>query len=164
VAFGTLPGPWCYVDYVPRVDLMARTDYLDTYYEPFNEDWLTLRGDDRVAPFISRALYVREALSETAICWSAPEPSDEVMALLEQAVTERVDRWLAMVATAAPTPLEDRAALAARDLTVRRNVAERDPANIMGDRLFGAELTQTLIRALWGGDRVTPRPDGSGRG
>ena len=46
----------------------------------------------------------------------------------------------------------------ARDLAVRRNVADRDPANAMGVRFFGEEMTERLVRSLWGGDRVLPRP------
>jgi hypothetical protein len=158
IAFGTLPGPWVYVDYVPRSDLMVDLEALDKYYEPQNEHWLDVRSREDLAPFISRSTYVRAALSETAYCWSAPAATPELMDLLETTVTDHVARWLAWVDKAEPTPLDKRAALAARDEAVRRNVAERDPANVMGDRLFGAEMTKALIRALWGGDRTTPRP------
>lgn len=47
----------------------------------------------------------------------------------------------------------ERAALSERDLIVLRAIAERDPDNQIGVRLFGAELTDKLVRALWGGDR-----------
>ncbi len=40
----------------------------------------------------------------------------------------------------------------------RKTIAERDPANIMAVRFFGQELTDRLVRALWGGDRELPRP------
>lgn len=158
IAFGTLPGPWVYVDYVPRVDLMVDLDYLDSYYEPLNEQWLQARARDDIAPFISRSLYVRTALSQTAYCWSAPQATPELMDFLEATVNAHIQRWLGWVDNSPPTPESERAALAARDEAVRRNVAERDPANAMGDRMFGAEMTQTLIRALWGGDRTLPRP------
>ncbi len=55
-------------------------------------------------------------------------------------------------------PADERAALAATDERIRRNIAERDPANVMGVRFFGPETTQRLVRALWGGDRVLPGP------
>lgn len=55
-------------------------------------------------------------------------------------------------------PESERAALAETDLTIRRNIAERDPANVMGVRFFGEETTNKLVRALWGGDRELPRP------
>jgi hypothetical protein len=31
-------------------------------------------------------------------------------------------------------------------------IAERDPANIVGEKLFGKPLADRLVRALWGGD------------
>jgi len=71
---------------------------------------------------------------------------------------DRVDRWLEFVDQAEPVPQERRAQLAADDLARRRNIAERDPANVMGVRFFGEELTDRLVRSLWGGDRELPRP------
>jgi hypothetical protein len=108
LAFGTFPAVWCYIDSVPRSDLMVDLEHLDTYYEPVNE--------------------------------------------------EHLDRWLRWVDEAPPTDPAERPALAARDEAIRRNVAERDPANVMGVRYFGEEMTADLVRALWGGDRVLPRP------
>jgi hypothetical protein len=40
-------------------------------------------------------------------------------------------------------------------------VADRDPANVIGVRFFGEEMTERLVRALWGGDRRIASPDGS---
>ena len=37
-------------------------------------------------------------------------------------------------------------------------LAERDPANVMGVRYFGEQMTADLVKALWGGDRALPRP------
>jgi hypothetical protein len=157
IAFGTMPDLWCYLDYVPRSDLMVDLEALDTYYEPTNEQWLALRARDDVGPFISRALYVREALSETAVCFSAAY-TPELIARLSELAHAHVDRWLAWVDAAAPTPEDERAPLATRDEAVRRNVAERDPANEMGVRYFGQEMTDRLVAALWGGGRALPRP------
>lgn len=66
-----------------------------------------------------------------------------------------MDRWLTWVDEAEPVPEDARAALANRDLFVRRTSAERDPGNAMAVRLFGAEMTDTLVRGLWGGNRVS---------
>ncbi len=52
-------------------------------------------------------------------------------------------------------PEDAREALAARDLLVRRNSAERDPGNIFVAQMFGSELTDKLVRSLWGGDRIS---------
>ena len=57
-----------------------------------------------------------------------------------------------------PVPEEEWEALAARDLHVRRTVAERDPANVLGEEFYGKDLTEKLVRMLWGGDRELPRP------
>ncbi|HEY9649077.1 MAG TPA: hypothetical protein V6C95_00330 [Coleofasciculaceae cyanobacterium] len=43
--------------------------------------------------------------------------------------------------------------LAERDLFLRRSSSERDPGNAMAAQMFGTELTNKLIRSLWGGDR-----------
>jgi hypothetical protein len=157
IAVGTLPDYWYYVDYVPRVDLLADTDYLDRYYEPHNAQHMAMRNEPGFSPFVSHTLYVRQAVSNTALCHvvkRTPEGAAKMMELANQ----RVDDWLRFVDDGHPVAPSDRAALADRDLYVRRTVADRDPANIMGVRFFGEAMTERLVRALWGGDRALPRP------
>ena len=60
--------------------------------------------------------------------------------------------WLRAVATAEAVPEDRRAALAERDLLLRRSIVERDPANVVAERLLGPALTRRLVAALWGGD------------
>ncbi len=160
IAWGTLPDLWFYIDYNPRSDLMIDTDSLDKYWGAQNDEFLDLRADEGLAPFTSRALYVRQALSDTAICFTVPGVNydEERFDQIEALAHKRVDEWLAHVDSATPVPQERRAQLASDDETRRRNIAERDPANIMAVRFFGEELTDTLVRALWGGDRQLPRP------
>jgi hypothetical protein len=157
LAIATVPDVFFYMDYIPRVDLMTDLAYLDHYYEPVNERYLEIRKRPDLAYFTSKSLYVRQALSETAICYTCP-PSDERLAFVRSLAHEMLDRWLKWVDEGTPVPASERAALAARDLAIRRNIAERDPANVVGDRLFGKEMTDRLVRNLWGGDRVNPRP------
>lgn len=157
LAIATVPDLFFYMDYIPRVDLMTDLAYLDKYYEPVNERSLELRKLPELAYFTSKSLYVRQALSETAACYTS-KPTDERIAFVRGLAHEMLDRWLEWVAQAEPVPAEERAALAARDLAIRRNIAERDPANVVGDRLFGKEMTDRLVRNLWGGDRANPRP------
>ncbi|MEL7209394.1 MAG: oxidoreductase, partial [Actinomycetota bacterium] len=88
-------------------------------------------------------------------CFLTPT-DDEHIDLIEELAHETVDAWLAHLDEAEPVPEEERFALSARDLAVRRNVAERDPANVMGVRYFGEEMTERLVRALWGADRRLP--------
>jgi hypothetical protein len=162
-AFGTLPNVWFLIEYVPRSDLSVDLESLERYYEPVNGPWLDLRADERFQPFVSRSLYIRQVMSETSFCYSCQGTDDDLATIRELAHRE-MDRWLGWLDDAPLVPEEERAALAARDLAVRRNTAELDPANELGERFFGPELTRRLVRTLWGGDRQLPRPDGSGVG
>lgn len=157
MAWGTLPDYWYFVDFVPRSDLLVDLEHLDTYYEPDNEEYLALREEPGFSPFVSRTLFIRQSVSHTAHCFVAERNEHSLERMIELA-DAKLDRWLAHVDAAPPVPVEERAALAARDLAVRRNVADRDPANAMGVRFFGEEMTERLVRSLWGGDRVLPRP------
>jgi Red chlorophyll catabolite reductase (RCC reductase) len=157
IAWGTLPDYWYFVDYVPRVDLLADAEYLDRYYEPHNTEFMELRDEPGFSPFVSQTLYIRQSVSHTAMCAVVERRPDAADRMIELA-GRRVDDWLAHIEEGHPVPASDRAALAERDLYVRRTVAERDPANVMGERFFGAEMTDRLVRSLWGGDRELPRP------
>mgnify|MGYP005841314383 CR=1 FL=1 len=157
MALGTMPDIFMYIDYVPRVDLMTDLDYLDTYYEPANERYLEFHKDPQFSPFISKSLYMRQSQSQTSLCFLCP-PSDDNVARISDVAHEMLDRWLGWMQSPPATPAHERAALAERDLHVRRAISERDPANPIGEMLFGAELAPRLVRALWGGDRVNPRP------
>ena len=157
LAFGTLPDYWYFVDYVPRVDLLARPDYLDRYYEPHNAGFMASRSEPGFSPFVSQTLYVRQAVSHTALCCVVKREPQFAQRMISLA-WERVNDWLAHIAAGDPVPNDEREGLAARDLHVRRTVADRDPANIMGVRFFGEEMTDRLVRSLWGGDRAIARP------
>ena len=159
-ACGTLPDVWFYVDYNPRSDLMLDTGSLDRYYQPLNEQFLALRADPGLVPFTSKALYVRQALSHVALCFTT-DAGEERLAQIRSLAHDRLDRWLAHVDEAEPVHPDRRDLLAAHDLLRRRNIAERDPANVMGVRFFGQEMTDRLVRALWGADRLLPRPGGA---
>lgn len=158
MALGAFPQGWLFLDAVPRANLVTDLDYYDRYYGPYNDEWEQVQAkNDFITPFVSRSAHVRASLSPTAYCFMAP--GDERTTTLVTELAERqLDRWLQWIEDAEPVPVEEQAALAAQDEAARRAIAERDPANEMGDRFFGEEMTQQLIRALWGGDRVLPRP------
>ena len=156
-AFGTLPNVWFLVEYVPRSDLSIDLEALNRYYEPVNEKWLAFRSDPAFDYFVSRSLYIRQVMSETSFVYSC-DGTDADLDRIEQVSHEELDRWLGWLDEADEVPVEERAALAERDLAIRRNTAELDPANEIGERFFGKELTDRLVRQLWGGDRVLPRP------
>lgn len=154
------PQGWFYVDAIPRGDLVGDGDYFDSYYADNDPPWLTFKEEHPdFTWFTSRTGFIRSSLSPTAYCYSFP-PNRANRDTVAEILTNRVEQWLGWVDTAAPVPVGERAALADRDLAIRRNIAERDPANVMGERMFGAELTQRLVRGLWGGDRMLPRPVG----
>ncbi|MGI5268782.1 oxidoreductase [Nonomuraea sp. CA-218870] len=156
------PEGWFYVDAVPRGDLVGDTDYYDRYYAPNEADWLEHRREhEDFVWFTSPTAFIRASLSPTAYCYSFPATQANIE-VVRDVLHRRVDQWLRWVDEAEPVPVEERAALAERDLAIRRNIAERDPANVMGVKLFGQETTDLLVRSLWGGDRELPRPLGPG--
>lgn len=155
-ALGTIPDFFFYFDYIPRTDLLTDLDYLDSYYEPANPTYLALQADSRLKPFISKTPYIRQTLTCASLCYTASF-SEEILTLVKTVAHEMMDRWLGWVDAATPVPEDERAALSERDLRVRRAIAERDPANQLAARLFGADFTNTLIRGLWGGDRLPTR-------
>lgn len=159
MALGTMPDIFMYIDYVPRVNIMEDLDYLDRYYEPANERYLEFQKDPEFSPFISKSLYMRQSQSQTSLCFLC-KPTEANIARIETVAHEMLDRWLGWMAQPEATPTEEQATLAARDLHMRRAIAERDPANPIGEMLFGKELAPRLVRALWGGDRVNARPVG----
>lgn len=158
MALGCFPQGWLYLDSVPRSYLVTDTDSFDRYYAPVNERWEQVRNEhDFLEPFISRSAFVRAGLSPTAFCYMAPS-AEQMTELVTELAEEHLDRWLGWIDEAEEVPAAERPALAQADEAIRRNIAERDPANVMGDRYFGSETTERLVRALWGGDRVLPRP------
>ena len=157
MAWGTLPHLWFFVDLLPRADLWLDLDYVDQYYEPANEAYLELLEQPGVTPFVSKDTYTRVSVSQSAFCVVLPT-TDENIDLIETMAATRIDQWLSYLAEAPKTDPEKREALATRDLAMRTNIAERDPANALAERFFGEELTQKLIRNLTGADRLIERP------
>ena len=142
----TCPARTWHVDY----------DYLQKYYEPTNERFLELKADEGLSYFTSRTLVVRQHVTETGycfVCTDADDGAEQRAARIEQIgrlAEQRVTDWLAMVDEAEAVPTSAGAALAERDLHVRRLIAETDPANVLGERYYGEELTARLVGALCG--------------
>ncbi len=155
-ALGTAPDIFMYMDYLPRTDLWSDVGYLDKYYTETNKRFLQLQGDGRFSPFVSQDMSMRLFQSPTSNCYMVP-PTDETIAIIRETAHEMIDRWLSWFDDAEPVPVEQRAALAARDLTMRQTICERDPANAIADRLFGKEMAAELVKTLWGGNRTLPR-------
>lgn len=156
LAFGTTPDLFFYMDYMPRKDLWMNPEYMDQYYLEANEHFLELHNNSQFNSFISRDVYTRVAQSATSLCLMAPI-NDQVMATVESHVRAMLERWIGWVKNAELQHKSVWQAQAERDLRIRRTISERDPVNPLAERLFGKPLTDRLIRALWGGDRVLPR-------
>ena len=158
-ALGTVPDLFMYMDYLPRVDLVANPEYADRYYTEVNEEFLELQADERFNPFISRDLYTRIAMTPTAVGYTAAA-DDELIEKVRGIALSRLERWLKWVDEAEATPAADRPAIAERDEHIRRTICERDPANNLGDKLFGKDNAEAMVATLWGGTRTLPRPAG----
>ncbi len=158
-ALGTVPDLFMYMDYLPRIDLVPELEYVGRYYTEANEEFLDLQSDERFNPFISRDLYTRVAMTPTAVVYTAAAKKD-VIEKVRSIAFARLDRWLAWVDAAEKTDPADRPAIAARDERIRRNICERDPANNLGEKLFGKEAAAAMVATLWGGARTLPRPTG----
>ena len=156
MAMGTMPDIFFYFDYIPRTDLMVDLDYLDKYYQPVNAKWREFVDNPDYRPFISRDVYMRESVSQTGFVYLTT-PSDKAISDIRGLAHFMFDSFLKNVNEAPATPANERAALAERDLKVRRAIADRDPANVVGEQLFGKDMADALVRGLWGGDRLSER-------
>ena len=144
LVFGTIPQVFFYSECVARRDLMVDADHLARYYEPENEKFLALRGDDRFTWSVSHGTYMRAFLSPIAHSYVA-ERTDDVVETLRRVVTDRVDTWLGWVRDAVATPVEDRPALHARDHRVRTLGYTLDPMNELSKKFLGAERVDELV-------------------
>lgn len=156
-ALGTVPDFFVYMDFLPRRDMWTQPEYADKYYAEANQAYLKMSAESGFRPFVSQDFYTRVVQSPASICVGAPV-NDEHFAIIRETAHAHIDRWFAMLDQANPVPESERAALAERDLLIRRTITERDPANVVVDRLFGKELGDRLVAQLWGRDRQLPRP------
>lgn len=157
-ALGTVPDLFWYMDYVPRFDMLTNPEYAERfYYGEANDQFVDMDRNPEFTPFVSREFYTRLAQTPNSICVGAPF-SDKTIKTVGEMAHRQLDRWLKWVDEAQPVPKNQRAALAERDVYVRREICERDPANVVVDTLFGEELGRYLVKTLWGGTRTLPRP------
>jgi hypothetical protein len=146
-AIGTIPELFVFADLVPRSDLWTNPEELDRYHAAFNELFLEVTADPRFAPFVSKEPYIRQAISPIGLCKTAAVTEENVQHVLA-IFRKMLDRWIVWVKEAHPVPEAERAALGARDAFVRRTICERDPANIVAEKVLGPEMTRTLVNVL----------------
>ncbi len=155
-AFGTMPNMFMLIEHNPRFDLAVNPDELFKYYEPLNGEWLKLREHPTLMPFTSRALFVRQVLSETPFLYTAPN-TEATFDLYRTMAHDALTRWFGWLDEGRVVAQDDQAAMAERDFLMRKYSAELDPANNMAVKFYGEEMTNGLVRQLWGGDRKLPR-------
>ena len=154
LVFGTVPNVFHFSDVVPRRDPMVDVDYLNTYFDPQNEKWLKLRGDDRFIWSVSHGTYMRAFNSPIANSYMATCSDAEAVEVFGEAVRDRVDTWLQWVRDAKPVPVEERAALRERDHLVRRYGYTMDPMNELSKKFLGAERVDELVATRAGLDQI----------
>lgn len=148
IELGTMPAPFFYIDYIPRVDLWTTLSYTERYYEPVHSTYLTLRDNPNLSLFVSKALYIRQVQSPVALCFTG-SATEGTLSLIQTITHEMYDRWVNWVKEAETVANDQQVQLAERDLQIRRISAERDPGNALAVKLFGTELANQLVRSLW---------------
>ena len=150
-ACGTFPVFFSLLDYIPRVEPTVHPDYMKKYLEPSNERFLQMQNDKRFMPFISQSTFVRFAVSAIGMNLISPPNTEGTVDTFEELANEHFDRWLTWSKETDEVPAEKRLEIAHRDLAIRRNTAELDPANVLVEKIYGKELVDDLVKGLWGG-------------
>jgi len=150
-ALGTAPDVFCYADFLPRYDAPASFEHLNQYHEQMNQQWITLKRNPAYKVFNPIHLYTRSTLSPIAICGLLP--FEDFKSAVEPVMMEYVKKWVEIVKNAKPIGKEKRAELKARDELVRRTIVEKDPANVLADRMLGIPMRERLVRILHAAER-----------
>lgn len=153
LACGTFPVFFFLLDYIPRFEPTVHPEYMQKYCEPANQTFLQMQDDKRFMPFISQSTFVRFAVSAVGINVISPPNTEGTVDKFEELATAHFDRWLEWSKTPDAVPAEKQAEIAFRDLAIRRNTAELDPANVVVEKIYGKELTDGLVKGLWGGEK-----------
>ena len=131
-----------------RAPICGSTSWSSTaYHAHWNERFLQTAADPRFRPFISKEIYIREALSPVGFCLEGEVSEANIAHVLKLAEAALVP-WIDWVQAAPLVPIGERAALAARDHKVRETICRRDPANVVAERVLGKPMTDELVRVL----------------
>jgi len=152
MAIGTIPQLFFFIDLIPRRDPWVHDAHLDRYHRAFNQQFMDMEADRRFSRFVSQEHYIRNALSPVGLCVQG-EPTPDNIAHCLNIAEQMLTQWIAWVKDPEFVPEDERDVIAARDLAMRRTICQRDPANIVAEKVLGPELTETLVRVMWGADR-----------
>jgi hypothetical protein len=153
IVFGTIPKIYHYSDCLPRRDLLTNHDYLQKYYEPFNQEYLKMRGDSRFETMVSHGTYMRAILTPIAANY-VTERNLRMIPVLEEYVHKLFDYWMSLVENAKILPESEQKEIAKRDHYLRQACYKFDPMNALSRRFLGDELTDTLVNARMGREQI----------
>ncbi|KAK4393301.1 Red chlorophyll catabolite reductase, chloroplastic [Sesamum angolense] len=145
------------LDLTPRKDLILHPDHLKTYYEDTQLDRYRqrLHALPEVSPYISPSLYVRAAVSPTAILVSIDVGAGETTAIEEiiqdhvgPVAKELLQFWMESCAcTERCVGKAERAYLAERDRLIKNKTIELDLGSSF-PRLFGQDVADRVLTVL----------------
>lgn len=153
--FGTVPHLYHYSDFIARRDLMTDLDHLARYYEPENPHLLDFRAREQWTWSVSHGTYMRAILSPVGYSFMG-DRSEECLDEFIAEAEARWARWLALVDAAEPVPVEERAALQARDEFLREKIYTLDPMNALAEKFMGAEMVDTMVKLRYGHTQLHP--------
>jgi hypothetical protein len=149
-ACGTFPVFFFLLDYIPRVEPTVHPAYLQKYLEPANQTYLQMQQDKRFMPFISQSAFVRFAVTPIGLNFISPPNTPGTVEKFDELANAHFERWLNWSNEKDEVPTEKQAEIAVRDLAIRKNTAELDPANVVVEKIYGKELVDGLVKGLWG--------------
>ncbi len=149
MVFGTIPKLFFYFDFTPRSNLMTDPDYLQRYYEPINERYLALRGNNNFQWSVSHGTYMR-SLTNPSTQSLTGDLTDSNIAILEDYGWQMLETWEGWLDAASPIPEEKRREQQLYDFTVRRLGYELDPMNKLAVQVFGEDKVDEMLNVRMG--------------
>ena len=144
IIFGTFPRIYFSADYLPRRNLWTDVDHLARYYDEVNEDYLSMRSDDRFDWFVSQAPYIRVAESPVAVSVTT-DHDDGIIDALEAYTTRFIDRWLGWLDSAEQIPVHLQAKQQEYDHAIREHGYRLDPMNEYFVSSFGKAEVDKMV-------------------
>jgi hypothetical protein len=145
IIFGTVPNLLFYADYVARVDLKIKEEYVKKYYEgDVNQEYLDFRANTDFVWSASHGPIIRGM--QSPVCSSyITALTDEHLDQCEAYLDKFVDRWFRWLDEAEELPPDRRDAQQQYDFTYREYTNRSDPMNVLVERTFGAERAQFML-------------------
>jgi len=125
------------LEMIPRVDTDTDAEYAETYYKPFNGRFFSLLANAEWEPYVSDSAYARGAQAPSGLRYFF-DGTDANLQIAADAVLELASQWAGFVEGAPELSPAKAAAIAERDVLLRRVAADNSPDNANRERVFGA--------------------------